>query len=71
LACHYGDACYAVCASTAPVPPPQCDRAQVKAFAALHLDALTRVTRLHLRALCRQTALLEDNRSTLFTPRQV
>src|SRR5262245_964411 len=39
--------------STAPVPPPAYHRMQAKAGPALHLDALTLVTRLHLLALCR------------------
>lgn len=39
--------------STVSVPPPTYQRAQAKAQPALHLDALTLVTRLHLLALCR------------------
>src|SRR5215472_13891606 len=39
--------------STVPIPPPAYQRAQAKAQPALHLDALTLVTRLHLLALCR------------------
>jgi transposase len=38
--------------STAPVPPPAYCRAQAKVGNALHVDALTLVTRLHLLALC-------------------
>ena len=38
------------CVSTVPVPPPAYHRAQAKAGPALHLDALTLVTRLHLLA---------------------
>ena len=41
------------CASTAPVPPPCYQRAAAKRGPALHLDALTLVTHLHLLALCR------------------
>ncbi len=37
-------------ADQAPVPPPSHDR---RAATALHLDALTLVTQLHLLALCR------------------
>jgi len=37
----------------APVPPPAYHRAQRRLGSALHLDALTLVTRLHLLALCR------------------
>lgn len=43
----------APCIPTAPVPPPAYQRALAKRGAALHLDALTLVTRLHLLALCR------------------
>src|SRR5262249_26234270 len=43
----------ALCSSTVPIPPPANPRAQAKAQAALHLDALTLVSRLHLLALCR------------------
>lgn len=37
----------------APVPPPAYHRAQRRLGSALHIDALTLVTRLHLLALCR------------------
>src|SRR6516162_5764182 len=37
----------------APVPPPAYHRAQRRLGPALHLDALTLVTRLHLLAVCR------------------
>jgi hypothetical protein len=43
----------APCASTAPVPPPAYQQALTKRGPALHLDALTLVTRLHLLPLCR------------------
>ena len=46
------------CVSTAPVPPPAYHRAQVKVGPALHIDALTLITRLHLLALCRLAARL-------------
>jgi hypothetical protein len=41
------------CVSTAPVPPPAYHRAQVKVGPALHFDALTLITGLHVLALCR------------------
>lgn len=50
------------CVSTAPVPPPAYHRAQAKAGPALHLDALTLVTRLHLLALCRLAVQLARRR---------
>jgi hypothetical protein len=37
----------------APVPPPCYQRAQARLSPALHIDALTLVTTLHLLALCR------------------
>ena len=43
----------APCVSTAPVPPPCYQRSLAKRGPALHIDALTLVTRLHLLALCR------------------
>ena len=42
----------APCVSTAPVPPPAYQRALTKRGPALHIDALTLVTRLHLFTLC-------------------
>jgi hypothetical protein len=39
--------------STAPVPPPAYHRIRAQVGPALHIDALTLVTRLHLLALCR------------------
>ena len=50
------------CVSTAPVPPPAYYRAQAKGGPALHLDALTLVTRLHLLALCRLAVRLAHRR---------
>jgi hypothetical protein len=50
------------CISTAPVPPPAYHRAQVKVGAALHIDALTLVTRLHLLALCHLAVRLAQRR---------
>ncbi len=41
------------CVSTAPVPPPSYQRAVATSTPALHIDALTLVTRLHLLVLCR------------------
>src|SRR5215472_12566087 len=42
----------APCARTVPVPPPAYHRAQTKVGPALHLDALTLVSGLHLLAVC-------------------
>jgi hypothetical protein len=42
----------APCATTVPVPPPAYHRAQAKVGPALHIDALTLVSGLHLLALC-------------------
>jgi len=42
----------APCTPTAPVPPPAYQRAVAKRGPALHIDALTLVTRLPLLALC-------------------
>ena len=50
------------CSSTVPIPPPAYRRAQAKARPALHLDALTLVTRLHLLALCRLAVRLAHRR---------
>ncbi len=41
------------CPSTVPVPPPAYQRAVATRGPALHIDALTLVTRLHLLTLCR------------------
>lgn len=51
----------ALCASTAPVPPPSYQRALVKRTPALHIDALTLVTRLHLLTLCRLAVQLSQH----------
>lgn len=48
----------ALCACTAPVPPPAYHRALAKRGPALHLDALTLVTTLHLLPLCRLAVTL-------------
>lgn len=48
--------------STIAIPPPAYQRAQVKAQAALHLDALTLVTHLHLLALCQLAVRLAHRR---------
>src|SRR5260221_141549 len=53
----------APCEGTAPVPPPAYHRTQRKRRPALHLDALTLVTRLHLLALCRLAVQLAPARS--------
>lgn len=47
---------------TVPIPPPTHQRAQAKAQPALHLDALTLITRLHLLALCRLAVRLAQRR---------
>jgi hypothetical protein len=41
------------CEAQAPVPPPAYHRAQTRLGPALHIDALTLVTNLHLLTLCR------------------
>ena len=45
-----------------PVPPPSYQRAQAKQSAALHINALTLVTTLHLLALCRMAVRLAHRR---------
>ena len=50
------------CEGQMPVPPPVYHRAHAKLRPALHLDALTLVTRLHLLALCRLAARLAQRR---------
>jgi hypothetical protein len=50
------------CSSTVPIPPPAYQRAQAKARPALHLDALTLVSRLHLLTLCRLAVRLAHRR---------
>ena len=50
------------CLSTAPVPPPSYQRALAKRTPALHIDALTLVTHLHLLALCRRAVQLAHHR---------
>jgi hypothetical protein len=52
----------APCEAMAPVPPPAYQRAQATRRPALHLDALTVVTRLHLLALCRLAVHLAHQR---------
>src|SRR5438128_10124402 len=46
----------------APVPPPAYHRAQARLGPALHIDALTLVTTLHLLALCRLAVRLAHHR---------
>src|SRR5438046_1478461 len=46
----------------APVPPPSYQRAQARLSRALHIDALTLVTTLHLLALCRLAVRLAHRR---------
>ena len=48
--------------SQAPVPPPAYHRMQARLGAALHVDALTLVTSLHLLALCRLAVRLAHRR---------
>ncbi len=54
----------AQCVSTAPVAPPAYHRARAKGGPALHLDALTLITRLHLLALCRVVVWLAQRHSS-------
>src|SRR5436190_3359777 len=46
----------------APVPPPSYQRAQARLSRALHIDALTLVTTLHMLALCRLAVRLAHRR---------
>src|SRR3989441_11705521 len=46
----------------APVPPPSYQRAQARLSPALHIDALTLVTTLHLLTLCRLAVLMAHRR---------
>ena len=48
--------------SVAPVPPPAYHRAQARLGPALHIDALTLVTTLHLLTLCRLAVRLAHRR---------
>jgi hypothetical protein len=50
------------CSPKVVIPPPAYQRAQTKAQPALHLDALTLVTRLHLLALCQIAVRLAHRR---------
>jgi len=50
------------CLRTSPVPPPAYHRMQAKIGPALHLDALTLITRLQLLALCRLAVRLARRR---------
>src|SRR2546422_9554759 len=52
----------AVVEHQAPVPPPSYQRAQAKQRPALHLNALTLVTTLHLLTLCRLAVRLAHRR---------
>lgn len=45
-----------------PVPPPSFQRGQARLSRALHIDALTLVTTLHLLALCRLAVRLAHRR---------
>ena len=46
----------------APVPPPSYQRAQARLSRALHIDALTLLTTLHVLALCRLAVRLAHRR---------
>jgi len=46
----------------APIPPPSYQRAQARQGPALHMDALTLVTTLHLLTLCRLAVSLAHRR---------
>src|SRR5215470_11155316 len=46
----------------APIPPPSYQRAQARLGPALHIDALTLVTTLHLLTLCRLAVVLAHRR---------
>src|SRR2546423_15147095 len=48
----------------APVPPPAYHRAQARLGPALHIDALTLVSTLHLLRLCRLAVRLAHRRRT-------
>lgn len=50
------------CEGSMPIPPPVYHRVQAKIRPALHLDALTLITRLHLLALCRLAVRLAQRR---------
>ena len=52
----------AVVEHQAPVPPPSYQREQAKQRPALHLNALTLVTTLHLLTLCRLAVRLAHRR---------
>src|SRR5215469_648776 len=45
-----------------PIPPPSYQRAQARLGPALHIDALTLVTTLHLLTLCRLAVVLAHRR---------
>ncbi len=46
----------------APVPPPCSQRSQARLSRALHIDALTLITTLHLLTLCRLAVRLAHRR---------
>jgi hypothetical protein len=52
----------APCEDIVPIPPPPYHRARAKVLLALHLDALTLITRLQLLALCRLAVRLAHRR---------
>jgi hypothetical protein len=52
----------APCEDIVPILPPPYHRAQAKVLLALHLDALTLITRLQLLALCRLAVRLAHRR---------
>ena len=53
----------ALCARTEPVPPPAYQRTLAKRGPALHIDALTLVTTLHLLTLCRLAVALAQRQA--------
>src|SRR5918912_207222 len=58
----------ALCACTAPVPPPAYQRTLAKHGPVLHIDALTLVTTLHLLTLCRLAVALAQRQAPLSLP---
>src|SRR5690242_11574795 len=57
-----------LCEHTEPVPPPAYQRTLAKHGPALHIDALTLVTTLHLLALCRLAVTLAPRHAPLALP---
>src|SRR2546423_14599263 len=57
------------CPATAPVPPPSYQRTVAKRTPALHIDAVTLITRLHLLALCQLAVTLARRQSPPPSPK--